>query len=130
MRKVRNFINAFENLSDIYDYEEPYGNVELVGLEGLFEICFEQAWKAMKEYLLDQGFPEGRTGSPRQVLKTAFESGLITDEEGWLAALADRNNVAHAYSKQVALVIIENARTRHHPLFESLKNAFENDDVA
>lgn len=62
---------------DIYDYEPPYNNVETAGLVGLFEICFEQAWKAVKEYLLDQGYKDGSTGFPKQILKTAYEYGLI-----------------------------------------------------
>ena len=45
MKKYENFVPAFENLRDIYDYNEPYGNVELNGLVGLFEVCFEQSWK-------------------------------------------------------------------------------------
>lgn len=49
MKKVENFLRSYENLKDIFDYEEPYGNVELSGMVALFEICFEQAWKAMKE---------------------------------------------------------------------------------
>ena len=71
MKKFDNFCNAFRNLSDIYEYEEPYGNVELTGLVGLYEVCFEQSWKAMKEILEYNGFAEGRTGSPKQILKTA-----------------------------------------------------------
>ena len=55
MKKYENFCNALSNLKDIYDYEEPYGNVELTGLVGLFEVCFEQAWKAMKEILEAKG---------------------------------------------------------------------------
>ena len=51
MRKFENFCKALENLKDIFNYEEPYGNVEMTGMVGLFEICFEQAWKAMKEIL-------------------------------------------------------------------------------
>lgn len=127
MKKIDNFLRAFSNLRDIYDYSEPYGNVELAGLVGLFEICFEQAWKAMKEYLLDQGFPESRTGSPRQILKTAFECGLIEDEQAWLDALADRNNVSHAYNKDVALGIIEAARSSHYEMFQKLACKFEDD---
>ena len=51
MKKYENFCRALNNLKDIYDYQEPYGNVELTGLVGLFEVCFEQSWKAMKELL-------------------------------------------------------------------------------
>ena len=63
MKKYENFCNAFHNLKDIYDYNEPYTNVEMSGLVALYEICFEQAWKAMKEILEQQGFAEERTGS-------------------------------------------------------------------
>jgi len=48
MKKYENFKAALNNLKDIYDYEEPYSNVETAGIVGLYEICFEQAWKAMK----------------------------------------------------------------------------------
>lgn len=32
MKKYENFLNAFENLKDIYNYDPPYGNVEMTGL--------------------------------------------------------------------------------------------------
>ena len=35
MKKFENFVAAFRNLADIYQYEEPYGNVELTGLVGI-----------------------------------------------------------------------------------------------
>ena len=100
MKKYENFKAALNNLKDIYDYEEPYSNVETAGIVGLYEICFEQAWKAMKEILENNGYAEGATGSPKTILKTAFSAGLITitDEALWLDALVSRNNVAHAYN--------------------------------
>ena len=120
MKKYENFVAAFENLKDIYDYNEPYGNVELTGLVGLFEVCFEQSWKAMKEILEANGFSEGRTGSPKQILKTAYSAGMITDEEMWLDALVSRNNVAHAYNKDIALEIVRNTKDTYYKLFETL----------
>ena len=120
MKKYENFVAAFENLKDIYDYSEPYGNVELTGLVGLFEVCFEQSWKAMKEILEANGFSEGRTGSPKQILKTAYSAGMITDEEKWLEALVSRNNVAHAYNKAIALEIVRNTKDTYYKLFETL----------
>ena len=38
-------------LFEIYNYEEPYDNVVLTGLVGLYEITFEQSWKMMKEIM-------------------------------------------------------------------------------
>ena len=53
MRKYENFCNALSNMEDIYNYEEPYDNVVITGLVGLYEICFEQSWKMMKEIYAD-----------------------------------------------------------------------------
>ena len=121
MKKFENFVAAFRNLADIYQYEEPYGNVELTGLVGLFEVCFEQSWKAMKEILQENGFDEGKTGSPRQILKTAYQAGIIQDEELWIAALVSRNNVARAYNKEVALDIIYDTKDKYYKMFERLE---------
>ena len=120
MKKYENFVASFKNLKDIYDYSEPYGNVELTGLVGLFEVCFEQSWKAMKEILEANGFSEGRTGSPKQILKTAYSAGMIEEEDMWLDALVSRNNVAHAYNKDIALEIVRNTKDRYYKLFETL----------
>ena len=51
MKKYEKFYMALDNLKDIYNYREPYDNVILTGLVGLYEICFEQSWKMMKEIL-------------------------------------------------------------------------------
>lgn len=129
MKKYDNFCNAFLNLKDIYDYQEPYTTVEMSGLVALFEICFEQAWKAMKEILEQQGFAEERTGSPKIVLKTAYAAGMIKDEELWMAALNARNNVAHSYNKEIALDIIKQTKELFYKMFEALKVELENDWV-
>ena len=56
MKKFENFKAALVNLNDIFSYKEPYGNVEIAGMVGLYEICFEQSWKAMKELLENFGY--------------------------------------------------------------------------
>ncbi len=121
MKKYDNFCKAVENLQDIYHYEPPYDNVVTAGLTGLYEICFELAWKAMKEILTDQGFEECRSGSPRQIIKVAYRAGLITDEEVWLSALSARNNVSHAYNEAVALDIIDKTKNIFCRMFQDLE---------
>lgn len=125
MKKFENYCAALENLKEIYDYEPPYGNVVLTGLVGLYEICFEQSWKAMKEILLYNGVAEGQTGSPRQILKSAYGAGMIQDEELWLQALQSRNNVAHAYNHAVAMDIVTAAKESYYQMFCDLKSEIE-----
>lgn len=125
MKKYENFCNALTNLQEIFDYEEPYGNVELTGLVGLFEICFEQAWKAMKEILENDGYDSAQTGSPRHIVKTAYQAGMIEDENAWLNALISRNNVTHAYNKDVALDIIRATKNTYYKMFTELKEKID-----
>lgn len=129
MKKYENFLKVFHNLKDIYQYEPPYGNVEMTGLVGLFEVCFEQSWKAMKELLEENGFAESRTGSPKMILKTAYLAGMIQDEELWLDALASRNNVAHSYNEAIALDIILQTKERYFCMFEKLVEIIEKEWV-
>ena len=107
MRKYENFCNALSNMKDIYNYEEPYDNVVITGLVGLYEICFEQSWKMMKEILEIHGYAEGATGSQ------------------WLRALQAGNNVTHSYNQKIALGIIADAKEEFYQMFCELKTEIE-----
>lgn len=125
MKKFDNFCSALNNLKDINLYEEPYENVIMTGMVSLFEICFEQAWKAMKEILEKHGYAEGQTGSPKFIIKTAYKAGMIQDEAAWLEALVSRNNVTHAYNKKIALDIIQKSKEIYLPMFMDLQKELE-----
>ncbi len=125
MKKYENFCNALANLSEIKNHDEPEGNIEITGMVGLYEICFEQAWKAVKELLESSGYVDFRTGSPKQIIKAAYSAGLINDEEVWLSALVDRNNVAHSYNRDIAMQIINNTKEKYLPMFEHLKDEID-----
>lgn len=62
MKKWDNFQASLKNLCAIYDEEPPYDVVTLTGMVALFQICFEQSWKAMKEVLEEQGYTEFALG--------------------------------------------------------------------
>lgn len=121
MKKYENFCASLKNMKEIFDYEEPYNTVILTGLVGLYEICFEQSWKMMKEILEIHGYEEGATGSPKIILRTAYKAGMIKDEENWLRALQERNNVTHSYNEKIALGIVRQAKAIFYDLFVQLK---------
>lgn len=121
MKKYENFCSALDNLNDIFKYEEPYDNVILTGLVGLYEICFEQSWKMMKEVLAQHGYEESATGSPKLILKTAYKAGMIQDEDLWLKALTARNNVAYSYNRVIALDIVHGTKENFYQMFLTLK---------
>lgn len=125
MKKYENFCVSLENMKDIYNYEEPYDNVVLTGLVGLYEITFEQSWKMMKEILEIHGFAEGATDSPKMILKTAYKAGMIKDEELWLSALQERNNVTHSYNRKIAMGIITQVKQKFYKMFCELKEEID-----
>ena len=126
MKKYENFCASLRNMKEIYNYKEPYDNVVLTGLVGLYEITFEQSWKMMKEILQDHGYEEGATGSPKIILKTAYKAGMIRDENMWLRALQARNNVTHSYNQKIALGIVDEAKNEFYKMFTDLKEEVEN----
>lgn len=126
MKKFENFCKALGNLEAVFQYEEPYDNVILTGLTALFEICFEQSWKAMKEVMELEGIESASTGSPRSIIKDAYQIQLIQDEKEWLDALASRNNVSHAYNEAIAYEIVRNTKATYVDMFRKLKNTIEN----
>lgn len=100
MKKFENFCCALENLKEIYNYAEPYDNVVLTGLVGLYEICFEQSWKMVKKVLEEHGFVQNATGSPRMTLETAYEAGMIgTRNSGFLHCAREITLLAHTAEK-------------------------------
>ena len=121
MKKYENFCSALENLKDIYLYQEPYDNVIMTGLVGLYEICFEQTWKLMKIILEQHGYESSATGSPRLIIKTAYQASMISDEDIWLEALLARNNVSHSYNRVIALDIIRRTKDQFYDLFHDFK---------
>ena len=125
MKKYENFCSSLVNMKDIYEYDEPYDNVVLTGLVGLYEITFEQSWKMMKEILNNHGYVEGATGSPKLILKTAYAAGMIKDEELWMRALQARNNVVHSYNHNIALGIVSEAKNEYYQMFLELKKEID-----
>ena len=124
MRKYENFCNALSNMKDIYNYEEPYDNVVITGLVGLYEIVLSSHGND-EEILEIHGYAEGATGSPKIILKTAYKAGMIRDEEQWLRALQARNNVTHSYNQKIALGIIADAKEEFYQMFCELKTEIE-----
>jgi len=64
-----------------------------------FELCFDLAWKSIKEYAKKQGV---ECNSPRACFKTAFQLQLIDYDERWLTMIDDRNLTTHLYKEEYA----------------------------
>lgn len=125
MKKYDNFCKALANLQEGAKLQAPYSIVEQTGIVGLFYVCFEQSWKLMKEVLESHGRFENKIGSPKGIMKAAFQCNMIEDEGLWLEILNARNILAHTYSDQQSLEIIEQIKNRYVTAFEHLKQELD-----
>lgn len=122
LKKYKYFSMALNNLIEGAKIKPPYSMVEQTGIVGLFEICFEQSWKMMKEMLENHSRYTDKIASPRTIIKIAFQHGMIDDEEKWLDLQKTRNILAHTYDADESLAAIEKIRSVYLELFIELKN--------
>ena len=64
------------------------------GIVKSFEVCFEYAWKYLKEIIFNKGL---EAFSPRDIIKVAGQANVIDNVEKWLQFLEDRNLSVHDY---------------------------------
>lgn len=113
----------FENLERAYRLlKEAVGEPGLSRLaeEGLiqrFEYTFELSWKTVKDYLEAQGMP---LSYPREVLKEAFRTGLLTSGEPWIDMLERRNELAHTYDESRLQHALSGIRETYFPAITEL----------
>lgn len=119
------FCKTLDNLEEINRISPPYDVVITAGLCSLFTQCFEQSWRAMKEYLSQEGWAEADTGSPRQILKISYQAGLIQDESGWMKAMEERKLEIYTFNREVADTMINDTRSLFLPLFHKLRRELE-----
>ncbi len=101
MRRFEQMKSLYHTMSEVYK-ESSDSEMYLSGLTADFDRLFELGWKTVKEYLKGEGFSSAKSGSPKQILKLAYQQGLICNEEIWLKMLDDRNDDTHLYNESSA----------------------------
>lgn len=108
----------FENLKKAISFlkksvdQGSYNELERAGLAQSFEFTFELSWKTLKDYLSEIGF---NVRSPREAIKQAFQSELITDGHLWMQMLEERNRLTHTYNEQQSLAAVKIIRETYFP---------------
>lgn len=101
--KIKNFISAVERLSaaiDVYK-KNPNNDIYQDALIQRFEFTFELSWKALKEFMIENGLKDD-LNFPKQILKEAYQLKLIENENVWLEMLNTRNLTSHIYDENTA----------------------------
>ena len=105
--RIENFLRAFSIYSDaVAEYKKNSTNVlNHMALIQSFEVCFELAWKVLKDYLNTNGI---NVYLPKEVIKEAFSAEVIKDGQIWIDMLNARNSTSHEYNLDKIQAIISN----------------------
>lgn len=118
---LKDFQKTIERLKEVLKLERT----EIIRDSAIkrFELCFDLAWKTVKEFAREQG---QECYSPRECLKTAFQLKLIEHDTKWLNMLKDRNLAVHLYQEEVADKIYKNLPEYLEMFKKLLKRSKEN----
>lgn len=117
--KKEKFINAVSRLEEAINiYDNAPNTAVRDGVIQRFEFCTELAWKATREYLIEQGYTD--LNSPKSVMRQAYADGLISRDREWLDLLTARNITSHVYDDETAADVFKNIRTVYLGLFKDL----------
>ncbi len=103
------------------------GNASQLEREGTiqrFEYTWELAWKTLRDFLIHSGV-QLPSLTPANVIRAAFESGLIGDGDAWIAAMKARNQMSHEYDCVAFERIVVAITTQYFPLLVGLKMKLE-----
>jgi len=110
-QRFRSFDKAYQQFyAAVADFEK-LSVLEKEGLIQRFEYTFELAWKTLKDYLESQ---ELSANFPREVIKTAFQYGIIEDGEVWMDMLEKRNLLAHTYDEERFLTAVKMVKDEYY----------------
>jgi nucleotidyltransferase substrate binding protein (TIGR01987 family) len=94
------------------------------GMIQRFEYTWDLSWKVLRDVLEDQGIPI-EVVSPRAVLRTAFEAGLISRSEDWQRSIGLRNRLAHMENQALFDQACNEIRSVYTTLFEDLEQTLK-----
>jgi len=120
MKKFENYCSNLSVLS-LAERQDLENEFIIGGIIDKFTIQFELGWKVLKALLRYEGRGEANSGSPREILKTAFEVYDFIDEDVWLSMLKDRNSMSHIYDGAAARELVQAILNRYIPAFELLR---------
>lgn len=120
--RKQEYSNAINRLSEAIQEEET--EIVIDGVLHRFEFTFELAWKVMKDYLEYVGVID-KTGSPREIIKSAFEYGMIEQGEKWIDMMLARNSLLHLYDEKKSREVYKDIKKIYFNLLQKLNEKLD-----
>ena len=120
MKKYDNYISNLAVLEKAYG-EDLENEFIISGIIDKFFVQFELGWKVLKELLRYEGKSIAASGSPREILKSAYQMYDFLSEDIWLSMLKDRNDMTHIYDGEAAGRLAGKILKEYIPEFQKLR---------
>lgn len=124
MKRYENYASALKTL-ELANQQDLSNEFVKGGVIDKFFMQFELGWKLLKELLSYEGIAQAATGSPREIIKSAYKYYDFIDEDLWLSMLRDRNNTAHIYDGAAADVLVKQIIEIYIPEFKKLEKSID-----
>ena len=122
--RLQNYKKSVEILNETIQCigQNGLNKIYTMALVQAFEICFELAWKTIKDYLEFNGM---KTDTPRDTIKTAFSTNLIKDGQGWIEMMEARNKTSHTYRETFANQLADDILQTYSRLIENFETTMD-----
>ena len=114
---MKKFDNYVSNLKVLQKAENEDLDNEFI-ISGIIDKFFIQ----LKELLRYEGKSAAGSGSPREILKAAYELYDFIDEDIWLDMLKSRNDMTHIYDGEAAKRLVNSILYRYIPEYIKLRD--------
>lgn len=101
--------------------QDPENDLIRMAVIKAYEFTFELSWKTLKDFLAYNGID---AKLPREVLKQAFATGLVSDGQLWIDMLEERNLMAHTYDDARARQAVRLIQERYLAGLQQLHDLF------
>ena len=118
----KEYAKALSRLEEALKEKET--EVTIDGVLHRFEFTFELAWKTMKDYLEYVGVID-KTGSPREIIQSAFQYGMIKEGEEWINMMLARNSLSHLYDEEESRNVYQEIKSTYLKLLEDLNQKLD-----
>lgn len=122
--RFNNYLKAVENLTEALESLKTAPDSLLIrdAIVKRYEICYELAWKLLKDFLEDQG--ERDIFGAKSAFRLAQNRGLISNGEVWMQMIEDRNVTIHTYANNLSQYMSERILELYLEPLQQLKTRF------
>lgn len=110
---------AISRLEEVVHQSRDHKYIQEATIQ-VFEFTFELFWKTLRRILIYKGVDV--FAGPNDVLRTAFQNGLIDNDLQWSELHDLRNQTAHAYITENVIYDIDASIVHYTPVFRDSYN--------